>query len=401
MNQLKFDVLAKHLSTKLDFESANALSQVDKATNEASVHLFKGIYEEAFGELATLPENRCIVPLIQWAKLQPNTAIKHNIYSVPKDRWQRWKWLAGIENGLDKRVQKNYDEMMRALEQSQPKTIMQLKRKLTAFWHVDRQLSDFKRFRRQEKKRDPGNWIDKVAVKFFKFLRGSIFRKSMIKTRSNLEERSKETCAIIGKFTHGEQVYEIRATHGFGDKASPSERLNYDDETHATFYSLDAGWTKITIHEQNQPTFPLCTFEVTLCRPRVCDPVKGKLFGEHHIEYNVAFSSKRQRYLMIDQVWINNAADGEIKKKAFQIFAELGKQCGVKETLFRESEASYLSEAQKALEERRPDEQCSILEKNAGVLPEYWARKLNSIDLEEEEFIDPDFQFYRKLNKQN
>ncbi len=127
-----------------------------------------------------------------------------NCYTAPNDPLQKQNWLSGKENDFDKSIFDEYTKKIQFLEKMAPTSIFQLKNTLLAFWHVDRELSDYWEYKNTQ-------------------IRNSNYPTTASPIdppiqRETLENRSKRTFAKIGCFTLGEKVYDVLAFHPLGNE---------------------------------------------------------------------------------------------------------------------------------------------------------------------------------------
>jgi len=232
MSTLNTDTIL-HIGSFMNPSDAVALTRVNKDVRANSDQLLRSQYQKTFGEINNIeqPDKKIMARLICRAEKQPNAAVNHNIYTVPSSRLERWKWIAGVENSLDKEAQEHYNSNINLLENSQATSIIQLKNQMKGFWHSDRQMKDYAQFKSKEQAQATS---------------GLIIGKK-------LETRSRETFAKIGGFSLNNKNYDVAAFHILADEASVDQYRNYHDDTHRKFDSVSYGKTYIGIFEREQP----------------------------------------------------------------------------------------------------------------------------------------------------
>lgn len=232
-----------HIASFLPTKDLVALSETDRLLNVTVNDFFMNIYQEIFGEI---PKKQEFNPsmLLPIYLTHPNPKIDHNIYKIPATFLERWKWYLGVENQLDREVQENYDRCIKLVENTQPTSILQLKNKLLAFWHLDRQLKDYEIFKSTTQK----NHIGAVFFNALGYLLKTFYNPSVITLGKKLDLRSQETFAKLGQFKHQDQDYEVIASHRLADEQSQllGEPIQY-------FRSIRHGITTIKIVKKDQP----------------------------------------------------------------------------------------------------------------------------------------------------
>lgn len=233
---------------------------VNKELRANSETLLQEQFTRTFGKIKTdpnqqpvipLPESRVITRLLYFTS-QPDITKNHNIYRLPSGLLERWKWLVEVENRLDKTAQENYDRNISLLENTQATSIIQLQNQLKAFWHADRQLKDYNRFRTQEIAKATNSLIRKIFFALVKFVFSLFCHSSSISLGEALIRRSCETYATIGGFTLNNKDYEVVAFHIHSDEATLYNTV-YKDLTHLHFNTINHYFTDIGIFEKDEP----------------------------------------------------------------------------------------------------------------------------------------------------
>lgn len=191
--------------------------------------------------------------LIHWGQEQPDAAMNHNVYTAPQNRLERFKWLVGVENRLDREVMQTYRERIVLLENTESTSIIQLKNKMVAFWHCDSQVKDYSQFKFEAQARARNNIIGRI---FFACV-GFVFRRfynpaQVIQTARTLEDRSRNTFATLGGFTLNGKEYKVVAFHLLVDENCSKESRVIRSENERRFGSLSYGKTDIGIYEKQQ-----------------------------------------------------------------------------------------------------------------------------------------------------
>lgn len=204
-------------------------------------------YQTAFGCIHTdyQPDPAQIKSLLPYAGKQPDATVDNNTYASPASRLERWKWIAGLENELDREVQQNYDKQIELLEYTQATSIIQLKNQMIGFWHADRQIKDYVKLKTNAAK---GNLITKTFFVCLGFLLRLCYRPAdSLYIGKKLEYRSKETFATIGGFRHNNQNYDVVAFHPLAD-----ENTQISIENQSTDFKSFA-YTNIGILKSEEP----------------------------------------------------------------------------------------------------------------------------------------------------
>lgn len=201
--------MAQHLEAK----DLVALSRVNKNLRDICLPVFKELYQKTFGEL---DEKRQAYPSTYLDMIfpfqfcgKPPSSVDHNIYKIPQNLLNRWKWLIGIDNSLDREVQGNYDRCVKLLENTQATSITQLRNKLWAFWHLNCQMDDYKKF--SAKERNKGSVIQKIFRALAGYFLTFLYDLSEIKDGKSIAYRTNKTYAKIGEFETGVRNYDILA----------------------------------------------------------------------------------------------------------------------------------------------------------------------------------------------
>lgn len=239
-----------HIGSFMKPSDAVSLTQVNKVVRAKSEALLKNKYQETFGEINQQPDKKITARLLRCGEKQPDTVINHNIYKAPSDRLERWKWLSGVENNLDQEVQENYISNISLLENSKATSIIQLKNQMQGFWHSDRQIKDYEKFRSDEKARATSGLINKIFFACLWVLFKLYYNSSVVVNIGKiLETRSCKTFAKIGGFNLNHKDYVVVAFHVLADEQSKDQ---YQDDYHREFKSLSLGRTHIGIFESHQ-----------------------------------------------------------------------------------------------------------------------------------------------------
>ncbi len=213
---------------------------------------------------------------------QPDVEENHNHFNVPSRLLEKWKWLAGVENNLDKRAQENYNELVQKVEAIQVNSIIELKEKIQCCWHVDRELKDYEALRANERDAAKIGIINRIFFACVTFVLKRFYKPSeSLHFCPRLEERSKEIFAEIGGFSHNGENYKVVAFHLMGDENSSSQCKKYVTPSQKTFDSISYGKTYIGIFSDSvKPNFHALdrfphtnvpTFGITLGRERLSD----------------------------------------------------------------------------------------------------------------------------------
>lgn len=229
-------------------------TRLDKAIKEKGDQLLKSQYQRDFGKInstyKTNPESFRRILLA--AGKDPNANVNHSIYEVPSNLLERWKWIVGVENSLDKKVQENYDSNIDLLENTQATSIIRLKNQLEGFWHTDRQVKDYRQFKSAEQARATSGRMNKIFFACLKFLFKLCYNPSVLKIGKKLDDRSQETFAKIGKFNLNNKDYDVVAFHRLVDE-NTADPYKTNKDKNPNFKSQTSGRTYIGIIESNKP----------------------------------------------------------------------------------------------------------------------------------------------------
>lgn len=314
------------IASKLGPRELVPFSGVDKSLREISITRFKNLYKKTFGEI---DDNQPIYPSaihpLQFGEKHPNPAINHNIYKMPDTFLERWRWYLGINNRFDSEVQENYDKSVGLLEKTQATSIIQLQNKLQAFWHLDRQIKDYKTFKTQARAS-----LGIISTLFFRVV-GFLFKlycqPSVVATGKKLELRSKETFAKIGHFKLGDKQYDVIASHLLADEQSPRV---FDANPYCCFYSVNHGVTKIYIFEKGV-LYSKSSFSIQMMRELLDDPGRFSYEGDR-CRHGIEVVTNDRRYLDITHQRYNDnsteivGSNRELAQKLTQIMIEMTMQ---------------------------------------------------------------------------
>lgn len=242
--------MTQHLEAK-DLE---ALSRVNKNLRDICFPVFKELYQKTFGELN---EKRQPYPSTYLDMIfpfqfcgKPPSSVDHNIYKIPQYFLDRWKWVTGIDNSLDREVQGNYDRCVKLLENTQATSITQLRNKLWAFWHLNCQMDDYKKF--SAKERNKGSVIQKILRVLAGYFLTFFYNPTEIKDGKSIAYRTNKTYAKIGEFETGVRNYDILAQ--FVQKQhEPNPTHPLQGFGPGSFASIGHNRTRVKIIEKGMP----------------------------------------------------------------------------------------------------------------------------------------------------
>ncbi len=306
--KLNADVLL-HIEPYLSPTDAVSLARVNKGIWLDSGLLLRRKCVGVFGKIDNLEQVglQIVARLLDCAEKQPDARLNHNNYKAPNNLLERWKWLVGVENSLDKKVQANYDSKIGLLENAQAISILQLKNQMQGFWHMDRQIKDYAQFKSDEQTRANTGLINKIFFACLKFYFHCFYNSAVpLKIGKKLESRSEETFAKIGNFELNNKHYDVVAFHGFCDENSG--KANYADETRNKFRSKFYGKTHIGIFKKEEtPSLKGLghyssnpSFSIMIGREKVDGNSYPKISSEECSDHDTTIVSNRKRHLCVD-----------------------------------------------------------------------------------------------------
>jgi len=314
---------------------ALALSQVNKQVRSRSDNLLRDQYQKIYGaiSLENKPERKIVARLLCYAEKQPDAAVNHNTNKAPSNEVERRKWLSGVENSLDKEVQKNYDDGIHLLENTRGTSIIQLKNQMMGFWHLNQQIKDYKKFKSEKIALETG-----IVSSCTGYVSKLIWNPQVISIGESLESRSRKTFAKIGEFKLDEKSCDVVAFHILGDENRMDKYATYNNESHRQFNSLSHGETNIGIFEEKQPHLLTSlghygsnqSFSVLIGRMTTAENVYNFISSEKIVGHVEKLVSDSQRHLLIDNAlgYRNRTRDIQgsdrlLDQKLTQIMAEM------------------------------------------------------------------------------
>lgn len=309
--------------------------------------VIENTYQKVLGQTARMPldEEEMLRCIRRNDSKQPDARVNHSAYSAPGNCLERWKWIVGVENSLDRQVQQKYETVVRSIEQQPTASILQLKNKMVAFWHADREVVDYIQFCSEEKALATSGMMNKIFFSCLGFLFKLYYKPSSDLTRLTVEldRRSASTFATIGEFQLGNQEYDVVACHPLGDHRHAQQEEN-DDETHRAFHSKSSGKTYVGIFEKGDNNRRLRRFgyhgdrhncQVQIARDAV-DPSFHKYHYEACTEHRTAAVYGNRRHLFVgndiayrDGTRNAEGSDRELDRKLTQIMIEIAHQNNV------------------------------------------------------------------------
>lgn len=341
MTSLPTDTML-YIGTFMNPRDVVALTHVNCDLHDKSYQLLRNKFQETFGETNTIqqPDKKIMARLLCCAE-QPNAAVNHNVYTTPGSYLERWKWIVGVENSLDKEVQENYNNNISLLEKTQATSIIQLKNQMKGFWHSDRQIKDYAKFKSDEKARATSGLISKLFFACLAVIFKHYYNPSILNIGKKLETRSRETFAQIGNFTLNSIDYNVVAFHVFADENSADRYRTYHDDTHRKFDSMFYGKTLIGIFEKQKPHSlealghhgPYQNFGVRLGREKLANRWGVDISTEDNMGFGKDAVLDSRRHLIIgsglefrDRTQDVQGSDRLLDQKLTQIMVEMTMQ---------------------------------------------------------------------------
>ncbi len=215
LNYLPKEILSQ-IGMYLNPSEAFAMASVNTTIKKNCDDLMKDKYQSIFGEIDPnyAPDSTIVASLFN-CQNQPNVSVNHNIFEVPSSFLDRWKWMLGFENNLDKEVQDIYRNRIALLENTQPVTILQLKNLQQAIWHANCQLNDYAKFKKEkiDKNLNGLMLISRIFFNCASFVLTKLLNTSTQVTKVNLSDMFRNTFAKIGGFEVGDKKYEVIASN--------------------------------------------------------------------------------------------------------------------------------------------------------------------------------------------
>jgi hypothetical protein len=245
------------------------LLDLNKQLNSGIIPIITERFNHAFGRVPSNLDVTTGVSLLNTVGKQPITGeigkVYKNVFSIPQSRIERWKWIAGIKNSLDQRVEKQYLQKISLLENTGPTSIIQLKNHQVAYWHCDRQILDYQEFKKGEQARATKGLLNRIFFACVKlFLRFPCGLSDVITPTKSLFFRSRDLYVNMGSFKLGDNSYHVLANHCSDTSLSLSQKkqielraselgLDYKSlkKTVLGFNSAQYGKTSISIYARN------------------------------------------------------------------------------------------------------------------------------------------------------
>lgn len=176
-------------------------------------------YTRTFGSLkkpiSLKAEHQGVLKRLFEVSLQcPNPQKDHNLYEEPSTFLERWKWRLGFDNVVDKQVNEEYETALSLLENSAPASIMHLRNRAYAFWHLDRTVHDYQR----AKETVFSSLFSRVILRIIRFVCSAFFYPSSLSLKLPLAQR--QEVIQVGEFTCEQEAYKVLALHPFADQRS-------------------------------------------------------------------------------------------------------------------------------------------------------------------------------------
>ncbi len=214
LNYLPKEVLSK-IGIYLNPSEAFAMANVNTTIKKNCFDLVKEKYQSIFGEIDPnyALDNTILASFFNYQNQEK--VFNQNIFEVPSSFFDRWKWMLGFENNLDKEVQDIYLNRISLLNNTQPVTILQFDNLQKAFWNTHGLLKDYKKFKKEEiaKSLNGSMLICRIFLNCVSFVLSKLLNPSTQVTKVNLSDMLKNTFAKIGSFDVDDKKYEVIASN--------------------------------------------------------------------------------------------------------------------------------------------------------------------------------------------
>jgi hypothetical protein len=321
MQSLSADVIS-HIGSFANKNEAIALTQVCQGTRARSDQLLRDKAQEPFGEIkAAQPlDQHIVVQLLRCCQKKPHPAEHHYTFAAPSSFLDRWKWLAGFENKLDKMMQENYQKAINFLQHTQATSVIQLRNQMTAVWHLNQEIQAYEKFKADEiarKTKGLNYRITLAAMKrLFKF---QAIQKVNPTVTTSIETLSQKTFAKIGSFKLNDKEYDVAAFYAINDQ------YHYGETYLGIFEKHEAhDYSSVGFSGRNH------NLKVSLARSQQF-PYEFLWRTEEHLKHGLTPVSDKKRCLLIDLEYRSathdpHGSDRLLDQKLTQIMVEMALQ---------------------------------------------------------------------------
>lgn len=313
-------------------------------------------------------------------------------------RLEQWKYMLGLDNVYDRRMQEEYNRKIGEIETISATTILQLKDQLMDFWHAARKMRNYEACKLAYKDRKTSRLIYKIFFACLGLVLRIVYGASKLNFGKDLRERSQETFAEIGGFEFKGKTYRVLAFRPLKEGKD---------------FAIDRAFTQVMVFEKtgDAPHFKAWTtpkayhFGVTLCRNEQSPSCKLSYEGKDgHGKKPVL---ERTRRLLLDPLPFGFHEDRVLNQRLIQMMIEMAVQnkvLGIRATSSKGNVEAFLFNGFKVggesilyfdvndLQRRsisyskdgRTNVETNwwsimienpILQPGAAVLPEYWVKK--------------------------
>lgn len=94
----------------------------------------------------------------------------YNIHQIPSNPLELWKWIAGVENALDRKALNTYQHKLLLLQSTQPTSIFHLNNLIITLWHTSAELTDYATFKARQRLLAKASLIRIIFLRCIKLL---------------------------------------------------------------------------------------------------------------------------------------------------------------------------------------------------------------------------------------
>lgn len=168
---LNEDVI-KHIGSFLDGKNYLDFSSMNRCSRQQFTTNLKSSYERTFGKLNDdMPlDNQAILHLLTSTEEERNVEMK-NHFSKGSTRFERLKWLLGLENEIDKKIINLCRDQVTLLNNTLPTSIMHVRNQSLAFWLLTHKIKQYREWKTSERNAQVEGRIRTIKVIFYVFLK--------------------------------------------------------------------------------------------------------------------------------------------------------------------------------------------------------------------------------------
>lgn len=232
------------LSVVCDFLPTQDIASLRLASHQVQNNMIQGIadrFEETFGRNEELRNNISDVEQSDLMELMADVNLPHeelDVYSKyePSKSWvERMIELAGGETELDRKIYGAYTRKIKLLQRCTPRSMVEFKHQMQAFFHENAKLNEYKRF-----KKTPKNCglVNIISFFFFKYLYIYCFEVNDLTLQTSKTTSSE--CIQIGRYRFKPSIPPVQVSiEDLSKRRIPIGHFKIDDVD----YEVSAGHT--------------------------------------------------------------------------------------------------------------------------------------------------------------